>query len=92
MRLLVFITSLVLCSSAAIAAPIMPGRGESMTTVLKHHGEPQQRLAAVGRPPISRWVYPEFTVYFEHRRVIHSVRHRDRSRVVHQPSLKESTP
>jgi len=27
----------------------------------------------VGKPPISRWEYPGFVVYFEHEHVIHSV-------------------
>jgi len=43
--------------------------------LLKHYGEPKQRIAPVGTPPITRWVYPEFTVYFEHRQAIYSVRH-----------------
>jgi hypothetical protein len=31
----------------------------------------------VGDPPITRWVYDRFTVYFENDRVIHSVVHHD---------------
>jgi hypothetical protein len=27
----------------------------------------------VGDPPISRWVYDHFTVYFEYDKVLHSV-------------------
>jgi hypothetical protein len=44
-----------------------------MDRVRERWGEPRQRLAAVGEPPISRWVYDGFSVYFEHRHVIHSV-------------------
>ena len=29
--------------------------------------------AAVGEPPISRWVYADFVVFFEYDRVIHAV-------------------
>ena len=29
--------------------------------------------AAVGQPPITRWDYPGFSVYFEHDRVLHTV-------------------
>jgi hypothetical protein len=36
-------------------------------------GAPQERLPPVGDPPITRWRYPEFTVYFEHDRVLHTV-------------------
>jgi hypothetical protein len=37
------------------------------------YGTPQSRQAAVGDPPISRWEYPKFVVYFEYDRVIHAV-------------------
>ena len=42
-----------------------PVRGMSMQTVLERFGEPRERLPAVGEPPITRWVYERFTVYFE---------------------------
>ncbi|MEW6765980.1 MAG: phosphodiesterase [Pseudomonadota bacterium] len=77
MRLIAPLLTLVLCAMGldTHAASPAPERGQSMNSVLKHYGEPQQRIAPVGRPPITRWVYPEFTVYFEHRHTIHSVRH-----------------
>ena len=53
-----------------------PASGISMDSVLQRYGEPQNRVPAVGQPPITRWVYPDFTVYFEYRHVIHSVVHR----------------
>jgi hypothetical protein len=37
------------------------------------YGAPQSRKPAVGDPPISRWDYPKFVVYFEYDRVIHAV-------------------
>lgn len=43
-----------------------PVRGMSMQGVLERFGEPVERLPAVGDPPITRWVYERFTVYFEH--------------------------
>lgn len=51
----------------------VPGRGMSMETVLNRFGEPSERVPAVGTPPITRWVYSNFTVYFESEFVIHSV-------------------
>lgn len=54
-----------------------PSRGLSMTQVERRFGEPTQRIAAVGAPPISRWVYPQFVVYFEGSYVIHAVARRD---------------
>ena len=52
---------------------IRPTRGMSMQTVEQRFGQPEQKVAAVGEPPITRWIYPEFSVFFEHNLVIHSV-------------------
>jgi hypothetical protein len=50
-----------------------PDRGMSKAQVEARYGAPTDRIAAVGNPPISRWVYPTFTVYFEYSHVIHAV-------------------
>jgi len=50
-----------------------PARGMRMTAVEAHFGAPQNRHAAVGEPPITRWDYPGFAVFFERDRVIHAV-------------------
>jgi hypothetical protein len=50
-----------------------PGRGMTMQAVEAKFGAPQQRHAAVGEPPIARWDYPGFSVFFEKDRVIHAV-------------------
>jgi hypothetical protein len=50
-----------------------PSRGMTMQAVESKFGAPQERHAAVGEPPISRWDYPGFKVFFEKDRVIHSV-------------------
>ncbi|MGH8231764.1 MAG: hypothetical protein ACRESY_08085 [Steroidobacteraceae bacterium] len=50
-----------------------PSRGMTMQTVEHKFGAPQQRHEAVGEPPISRWDYQGFSVFFEKDRVIHSV-------------------
>jgi len=50
-----------------------PGRGMSMKSVEARFGAPQERHPAVGAPPITRWDYPLFTVFFEHEYVIHAV-------------------
>lgn len=51
----------------------LPGRGMSMVAVEARFGQPLERGAEVGQPPISRWVYNDFTVYFEYQYVIHAV-------------------
>lgn len=50
-----------------------PTLGMSMAMVEQKFGEPVERLPARGEPPISRWVYDQFVVYFESNIVIHSV-------------------
>jgi len=50
-----------------------PRAGMSMDQVRARFGEPQTVMPAVGDPPITRWVYPDFTVYFEYDKVIHAV-------------------
>ena len=50
-----------------------PKTGQSMDQVNARFGAPDQKLSAVGEPPISRWIYSQYTVYFESGHVIHSV-------------------
>lgn len=52
----------------------LPQRGIDASTVRQQHGEPITRHAAVGEPPINRWDYAGFSVYFEYDKVVHSVR------------------
>ena len=56
-----------------------PVRGLSMAQVERRYGAPLDKMPTVGggaprQPPINRWRYQGFTVYFERDRVIHSVR------------------
>ncbi len=51
----------------------MPVRGMTMQQVTHDFGAPKEKRAPVGDPPITRWVYPNYTVYFEYKYVIHSV-------------------
>lgn len=51
----------------------LPTRGLTQQGVAEQFGEPGQKFAAIGDPPISRWEYGSFTVYFEGNIVIHSV-------------------
>jgi hypothetical protein len=50
-----------------------PKRGLSMSEVETRFGAPAERHPTVGQPPITRWDYATFSVFFEHDRVIHSV-------------------
>lgn len=47
-------------------------RGETKERVRSSHGEPERIRGPVGDPPITRWLYSDFTVVFEYDRVLHS--------------------
>jgi len=58
---------------AAAARDAVPTRGMTMAQVEARFGAPAQRFDAVGRPPITRWVYPGFVVFYEYQHVVHAV-------------------
>ena len=69
-----FAQNLQMAEPPAVRAPAeLPKRGTSMAQVEARFGVPAERYAAVGQPPITRWVYPAFVVYFEYQHVIHAV-------------------
>lgn len=84
---LVLATLVALCAQPATAETLLldsvaqansssaqrPARGMSMDKVAATWGQPAAKNAAVGDPPISRWEYSDFVVYFEYSRVIHAV-------------------
>ncbi len=51
----------------------LPGRGMTMVDVEKRFGPPGKKEDEVGDPPITRWIYEDFIVYFEYQFVIHAV-------------------
>lgn len=65
-------------AEVVVRVPGMPERGTTMKGVRARLGEPNRRIGPVGEPPITRWVYDRFTVYFEHNRVLHAVKNRSR--------------
>jgi hypothetical protein len=50
-----------------------PVNNTPMTNVREQFGQPGTEVPAVGQPPITRWYYAQYTVYFEFDRVITSV-------------------
>jgi len=60
--------------SARSSSSERPARGMSMDTVQSRWGQPLSQRGAVGEPPISRWEYGDFIVFFEYQRVIHAIR------------------
>ncbi len=51
----------------------IPQKSATMNQVRTQFGDPSSESAAVGEPPITRWEYANFVVYFEHQHVITSV-------------------
>jgi hypothetical protein len=65
--------TLVIESVVQSADVARPSKGESMAAVEARYGKPAETAPAVGQPPITRWVYERFTVYFEGDSVVHAV-------------------
>lgn len=63
-----------------------PRSGMSMDQVKAKFGVANNELDAVGEPPITRWVYNDFTVYYEHHLVIHAVAHTHNGRIPTSPA------
>ena len=65
----------VLLIESIASAPSIntPRNGLTMGQVRQQFGDPASTVAAVGEPPISRWEYTGFSVFFEHDLVLHSV-------------------
>ena len=61
-------------SAAEATAAERPARGSSMASVEARFGAPASRSGAIGQPPITRWDYAEFVVFFEYDHVVHTVR------------------
>lgn len=64
--------------TTASAPSKLPHKGELQAAVVKDFGEPQRRHAAVGgdsphHPPITRWDYAGFSVFFENSHVVDTV-------------------
>ncbi len=66
----------------AAASTPTPKSGVTMSQVREQFGSPQTEHPVVSvsggpsQPPITRWDYAGFSVFFEHDRVVHSVVHR----------------
>lgn len=54
----------------------LPENGLTRQQVEQRYGAPNERRAPVGEPPITRWIYDDYSVYFEYDLVIESVLHR----------------
>ena len=51
----------------------LPSNGQSKLNVENSFGAPSKRYEAVGEPPITRWDYDNYSVYFEGDLVLFTV-------------------
>lgn len=54
----------------------LPANGSRQEDVKARYGEPAKIHAPVGEPPITRWDYEGWSVYFEYDRVLSTVLHK----------------
>ena len=65
-------------STAPPSSPILPSKGMNKSTVVARYGQPSSKRAPVGgssrqQPPITRWDYDGYSVFFEYDHVVDSV-------------------
>lgn len=91
--LLAVLLACALCATAAAQTIVIDGqlrvapttvphphRGQTMHQVEREFGVPEKRYPAVGHhPPITRWDYRNFSVFFEYTLVVHAVVHPPRA-------------
>lgn len=65
----------------------LPPRGTTMEEVLARYGQPVKKYPPVGDPPITRWDYPGFSMYFENNLFLHAVVPADPVPLVHKDQL-----
>ncbi|HZR35977.1 MAG TPA: hypothetical protein VFA75_11415 [Nevskia sp.] len=74
----------------------IPAKGQTMAQVLKRFGEPQVKHKPAGgdapkHPPITRWDYAGFSVFFEHSHVVDTVVPGSPPPVYHTEQLKPAS-
>ena len=67
----------ILVGSQAAGNMNKPRKGMSKDSVTQEFGQPSKQSPSIGDPPISRWMFDQYTVYFEYNHVIHTVSHHD---------------
>lgn len=63
----------------------------TMQDILARYGQPVRKYPAVGDPPITRWDYGSFSIYFEYNLFLNAVVPSDPVPVVHRDQLIRGT-
>lgn len=66
---------------------VLPQHGMKMNEVEREYGTPRDRHLAVGQPPIIRWDYDGFSVFFERSTVLHAVQADRPAEIVNKDEL-----
>ena len=87
-RVLMSLLTLLLINSGPVFAEVLlvdsiqsapqmqtPKNGLTMSQIRQQFGSPNTELPAVGEPPISRWEYEGYSVFFENDLALYSVIH-----------------
>lgn len=82
-------------AAAAVPAAGLPIKGQTMSQVLSRYGQPQLRHKPAGgdtpkHPPITRWDYAGFSVFFEHTHVVDAVVPGQPPHIYHADKLQAS--
>lgn len=85
----IVLTLILLFTSAVLTADVLlieqvrhvegmavPENGQTQAEVEARFGAPRSKGSAVGDPPITRWDYEHWNVYFEYDRVLFTVLHK----------------
>jgi len=75
-------------TSAPAARPDTPPRGLTKSRVLARYGKPLSQGKPIGQPPISRWDYPDYQLYFEYDHVLHAVVPNQPEPIAHSDELQ----
>ena len=70
-----FLMGTILCAATIIIPVVqadLPGKGMLQSKVVAAYGEPRDKEPTVGQPPITRWIYDDFSVVFEYDHVVHA--------------------
>jgi len=74
------------------AGLLRPVNGITMAQVIAQFGEPEAKFATVGEPPITRWKYAEYSVYFEYNLVLNTVVNKPKKASTVEPPITTDTP
>jgi len=66
----------LLSADVLLIEEVRQANGMSMDDVRARFGDPSNKNAAVGDPPITRWDYDDWSVYYEYGLVLFTVLHK----------------